>query len=68
MSAPVRIELDARQQQVILSGLRNLRSSIALNMCDPTPENIAQRQQDLAEVDQIADLVRGNSVVVTAEV
>ena len=39
MSNAISVDLDNQERDILLRGLRHVRSSIALAVCDPTPES-----------------------------
>ncbi len=57
----VSVELNGRQQDLLLEGLRYISSSVKLRREDPTPELLAVRRQQLDEIRRLASLIEGNS-------
>ncbi len=49
--------LSEREREIILRGLRYVRSALALEMIDPTPETVAQRRREMSEVAALSDLI-----------
>ncbi len=56
-----KVELTARQQDLLLQGLRYVRSSVKLRMEDPTPELAQQRSEQLEELMELSSLIEGSS-------
>ncbi|MEX0725365.1 MAG: hypothetical protein WEB58_02015 [Planctomycetaceae bacterium] len=50
MSDTYLMELNEQQREVILQGLRYVKSSLRLDIYDPTPELVEKRQRSLQEV------------------
>ncbi|MDA0833601.1 MAG: hypothetical protein O2955_05885 [Planctomycetota bacterium] len=50
MSDTYLMELNEQQREVILQGLRYVKSSLRLDVYDPTPELVEKRQRSLQEV------------------
>lgn len=61
MSNSHALELTETQRDVLLRGLRYVRSSIMLDVRDPNPEDESRRSDELQEISQLVD--RLNSVV-----
>lgn len=59
MNAELHLELSPHQQEIVLRGLRFVRSAVALEMVDPTPETDASRQKQYAEIAEIENLLNG---------
>lgn len=53
-----RIELTRPQQELLLRGLRFVRSSVALDACNFTDEVDAERRRHYAEISELESLVR----------
>jgi hypothetical protein len=68
MNAELKIELSPHQQELVLRGLRFVRSAVALEMIDPTPEVEANRQRQYAEIAELEGLLSGSSPRSTAKV
>lgn len=51
-------ELTRDQQDLLLQGLRFVRSSVALDVQDCTPELDAQRRRQYARISELENLVR----------
>lgn len=64
MSELLTFELNAEQRECLLRGLRYVRSSMMLNVEDPTPEYVEDRNKQLRKVSALADLLSGKPVVV----
>lgn len=56
-----KVELTSRQQDLLLQGLRYIRSSVKLRREDPTPELTQQRTEQLDELLQLSSLIEGSS-------
>lgn len=56
-----KLELTSRQQDLLLQGLRYIRSSVKLRMEDPTPESKQKRAEQLEELMQLSSLIEGSS-------
>lgn len=57
MSAELKIELSPHQQELLLRGLRFVRSSVALEMIDYTDEVEQNRRRQYAELDELEGLL-----------
>lgn len=55
------VELTARQQALLLQGLRYIRSSVKLRREDVTSENSQERHDQLEELLQLSSLIEGSS-------
>lgn len=62
------LQLTRQQQEILLKGLRYVRSSVALNTHEYTPEYDRQRQSQYAEIAAVESLVSGAKIVETATV
>ncbi len=56
-----KVELTSRQQDLLLQGLRYIRSSVKLRREDPTPEVSQKRVEQLEELLQLSSLIEGSS-------
>lgn len=56
-----KVELTTRQQDLLLQGLRYIRSSVKLRREDPTPELTQQRSEQLEELLHLSSLIEGSS-------
>lgn len=61
MKDELKIELTAGQQELLLRGLRFVRSSVALEMKDYTPEVEQDRRQKYDEIQQLEAILNGQS-------
>lgn len=61
MSDTKHVELTKNQRDVLLQGLRYVRSSIMLEMRDPTPEDTATRSTQLREIARLVEQLNGNA-------
>jgi hypothetical protein len=59
MSETMSVGLTKEQREILLKGLRFVRSSVALEVYDPTPETEAERSAKLREIRQLADYLEG---------
>lgn len=55
MSNSQALELTQTQRDVLLRGLRYVRSSIMLDVRDPNPQDEARRSGELQEISQLVD-------------
>ncbi|HBN75976.1 hypothetical protein [Rubinisphaera italica] len=55
------VELNTRQQDLLLEGLRYITSSVRLRREDPTEETVALRREQLTELRELAALIEGNA-------
>ncbi|MEW4489274.1 hypothetical protein AB1L42_14425 [Thalassoglobus sp. JC818] len=62
------IQLTQKQQDLLLRGLRYVRSSIALDARDWSPEVEAERQGQYDEIARVEALLNGAKIVETATV
>jgi hypothetical protein len=53
------VGLTEEQREILLKGLRFVRSAVALEIYDSTPETDAQRSSKLREIRQLADYLEG---------
>lgn len=68
MSDLLTFELSTEQREVLLRGLRYVRSSIMLDVEDPTPELVESRRTQLTKVAVLSDLLNGKPVAQEARV
>lgn len=61
MSAELNLQISPEQQELILKGLRYVRSSVALEMVEYTPDVEANRQQKYEEIAELEGLISGKS-------
>jgi hypothetical protein len=59
MKAELKVELSPRQQELILRGLRFVKSSVALDMVDYSTSVEDNRRRQYAEIDELKDLLEG---------
>lgn len=62
------IEITPQQRELLLTGLRYVRSSIALEMGDWSEESEAQRERQYEELDSIEAALNGEPKTATARV
>ena len=60
MSENPTIELSKDQCEVLLRGLRFVRSAIMLEPHEPSPEDTAQRKAQLAQIASLAEQLNGH--------
>lgn len=68
MSAELRLELSSTQQEILLKGLRYVRSSVALEMIDPTEEVEQNRRRQYAQIAELEGLLTGAARPAAAQV
>ena len=59
MSETMSVGLTEQQREILLRGLRFVRSSVALDVHDSTPELDAERASKLREIRQLAEYLEG---------
>jgi hypothetical protein len=59
MSEALTVGLTSDQRDLLLRGLRYVRSSVALEMREPTPEVDADRKARMQEIAQLAERLEG---------
>jgi hypothetical protein len=59
MSERITIQLDPRQREYLLDGLRYVRSSVALEIIDWSEEVENQRQRQYEDLDRLEDMLNG---------
>ncbi|MBX3443170.1 MAG: hypothetical protein KF774_12260 [Planctomyces sp.] len=56
----LRLNLSQKQQEILLRGLRYVRSSVALDTCDRwTPEIDVERTRQYAEIEELEAILNG---------
>ncbi|MFV0445847.1 MAG: hypothetical protein ACK5Q5_19895 [Planctomycetaceae bacterium] len=68
MSAELQLQLSPQQQELILRGLRFVRSSVALDMVEFTPDVEASRRKQYDEIKELVDMLEGRSACTPASV
>lgn len=58
MSEQLMLELTKEQREMLLDGLQFVRSARALDMRSPQPGDDPQRKEELAEVDQLLQILQ----------
>lgn len=66
--AELNIQLTRKQQEILLRGLRYVRSSVALDQRDWSPEVERERETQYAQIAQVEGLLNGAQIVETAGV
>jgi hypothetical protein len=61
MNAELKLQLSSHQQELMLRGLRFVRSAVALEMLDHSPEVEASRRQKYEEIAELEGLLIGRS-------
>lgn len=61
MNAELKIELSPHQQELILRGLRFVRSSVALDMTDYSDDVAQSRRRQYADIAELEGLLNGAS-------
>ncbi len=59
MSETMSVGLTEEQREILLKGLRFVRSAVALEVYYSTPETDAQRSSKLKEIRQLAEYLEG---------
>ena len=59
MSSPMPLELNQEQRDVLLRGLRFVRSAAMLTPEDPTERSVAKRNAELQKISELASLLDG---------
>lgn len=59
MSDNVTVELTKEQREVLLRGLRFVRSSIMLDVHNPTPESDTERTSQLQSISRLVNQLNG---------
>jgi hypothetical protein len=59
MSETVSVGLTEEQREILIRGLRFVRSAVALEVYDPTPQLEAERSAKLREIRQLAEYLEG---------
>jgi hypothetical protein len=59
MSETMSVGLTEDQREILLRGLRFVRSAVALEVYDSTPETDTQRSSKLREIRQLAEYLEG---------
>lgn len=62
------IQITPEQREILLAGLRYVRSSIALEVKDWSEDVEAERDRQYEELDQIEAMLTGSSTTATARV
>lgn len=60
------LQLTRRQQEILLRGLRYVRSSVALEMHDWSEHVESERHRQYAEIAEVESLLNGAKIVETA--
>lgn len=68
MNDAISVDLDHQERDILLRGLRHVRSSVALAVCDPTPESQEQKDQDIREIEALMDRLNGSQKQSVAKV
>ena len=68
MNQSIAIEFDKEERDLLLLGLRHVRSSIAMEVQDPTEENVRLRRDRIRDVEQLIARLSGAPTESTANV
>lgn len=68
MNDAISVDLDQQERDILLRGLRHVRSSVALAVCDPTPESREQKEQDIQDIEALMDRLNGSEKQSVAKV
>ncbi|GAB4146058.1 MAG: hypothetical protein Tsb009_18540 [Planctomycetaceae bacterium] len=60
MSESVNIDLDKAQRDLLLQGLRYVRSSVLLGFREPSAEDTQKREKKLRDIEALVDQLNGN--------
>ncbi len=60
MSEELTIEVSKQQREVLLRGLRFVRSSLMLTPQEPTADSVAERESELQGVRQLVEQLSGS--------
>ncbi len=61
MSQSLQLELTRHERDVLLRGLRHVRSSIMRAVCEPSPEDAEKRERQLREIASLIDQLKAES-------
>ncbi|HUG18113.1 MAG TPA: hypothetical protein VMM56_04010 [Planctomycetaceae bacterium] len=59
MNQSIKLELDAQERNILLLGLRHVRSSHALAVQDPTHEAVQRRSENIRKVEALIARLNG---------
>ena len=68
MSETLTVGLTQDQRELLLQGLRFVRSSVQLEITDPEPQFVADRRRRIKEIDSLVDRLGGCRTEAAAEV
>ena len=68
MNDAISVDLDLQERDILLRGLQHVRNSVALSVCDPTPEIQEQRARDLREIEALMERLNGSEKQSVAKV
>jgi hypothetical protein len=60
MNDAMSVDLDHQERDILLRALRRVRSSVALAVCDPTPDSLEQKDQDLRDIESLMARLNGS--------
>lgn len=63
-----KLEINERQRELLLQGLRYVRSSIALAVEEPTENSVKKRRNDIQEVETLQSIVKQFTTAAVARV
>ena len=61
MNNQTAFEFDSNEREILLRGLQFVRSSVQLNVYDPTEENERSRADQIREVDELIERLSGTA-------
>lgn len=68
MNQSTAFEFDKEERDLLLLGLRHVRSSIAMEVQDPTEENVRLRRDRIRDVEELISRLSGAPTESTANV
>ena len=66
MSETLTVGLTKDQREMLLQGLRFMRSSVLLDLRDPTPEADEDRRAQLQKIESLSEQLNGTRATATA--
>ena len=68
MNDAISVDLDQQERDILLRGLRHMRSSVALAVCDPTAEVQDQKARDIRDIEALMARLNGSEKQSVAKV
>lgn len=62
MSEPLTFELTPEQREILIRGIRYVRSSVMMTTQDPTPELDQARTDELRQLAELTSILKGDAV------